>query len=485
MIFNSLVFVIFLVVVFTLHWMPLSRNRRHQNIVLMLSSYVFYGWWDPRFLALIIFSSLVDYTMALLISRTENEKLRYTWLMTSISANVGVLLFFKYFNFFINSFQQMMGLPEVPSTLDIILPVGISFYTFQTMSYTIDVYRRQMGPTRDLLDFLTYVNFFPQLVAGPIERGQTLLPQISSKRSFNYDQAVAGCRQILMGAFKKIVVADRLAPMVDTIFGTQDQFGGWMNMLGLVLFSMQLYGDFSGYSDIAIGTAKLFGIDLMRNFNRPYFSRDVGEFWRRWHISLSTWFRDYLYIPVGGSRGGKWMIARNVMIIFLVSGLWHGANWTFVIWGGLNGLLFLPLILSGTHKRRDVPFSSGDPWLTMKEIGQVVLTFILVCLTRAFFRAENVGHAMTYLRNMVAPGTAGGDFLTIVRKADLSIPAVALTLAFTVLLVVIDLLSMKPRIEHAFMTRPMFRYAGYAGLILIIGLFGVFTNPQAFIYFQF
>jgi D-alanyl-lipoteichoic acid acyltransferase DltB (MBOAT superfamily) len=319
-----------------LYWFAFNRNIRIQNILLLTASYIFYGWWDYRFLALIAFSSVLDYIVGLELSKSEGKIKRKLLLMASLTVNLGFLAFFKYFNFFAESFTEaftLLGQPFSLSRLEIILPVGISFYTFQTLSYTIDVYKKKLSAVRDPVAFLSYVSFFPQLVAGPIERATNLLPQFLKKRVFDYAKSIDGMRQILWGLFKKIVIADNCAVYVNDIFSNHADYNGSTLLLGGVLFAFQIYGDFSGYSDIAIGTSRLFGFDLMKNFAFPYFSRDIAEFWRRWHISLSTWFRDYLYIPLGGSRGGKLMNLRNVFVIFLVSGFWHGANWTFILWG--------------------------------------------------------------------------------------------------------------------------------------------------------
>src|SRR6056300_1722452 len=321
MLFNSLDFAIFLPIVFILYWFVTNHNLRLQNALIVIASYVFYGWWDWRFLSLIIFSTLVDYSIGRRLKNEENQKIRKTLLWTSIIVNLGFLGFFKYYNFFLDNFIaafSFFGQEIQPNTLNIILPVGISFYTFQTLSYTIDVYKKKLEPTEDFIAFSAFVCFFPQLVAGPIERATNLLPQFYKKRTFEYDKAVDGMRQILWGLFKKVVIADNCAEYANLIFNNYQDYNGSTLLLGAIFFTFQIYG---------------------------YFSRDIAEFWRRWHISLSTWFRDYLYIPLGGSRGGTWMKVRNTFIIFLVSGFWHGSNWTFVVWGGLNALYFLPLML--------------------------------------------------------------------------------------------------------------------------------------------
>jgi len=342
MLFNSLEFLLFLPIVFVLYWF-VFKKLHFQNILILVASYVFYGWWDWRFLSLILLSTIIDYTLGLQIKRTTQIKKRKLLLGVSLFFNLGMLGFFKYYNFFIDSWIEAwagFGVTMHASSLNIVLPVGISFYTFQTLSYTIDVYRGKLEPTKDFISFASFVSFFPQLVAGPIERATNLLPQFYKKRSFSYDNAVSGMKLILWGLVKKVVIADSCAILVNKIFENYHTESGLALCMGAVYFAFQIYCDFSGYSDIAIGTSRLFGFKLMRNFNYPYFSRDIAEFWRRWHISLSTWFRDYLYIPLGGSRGSKMFQLRNVFIIFLVSGFWHGANWTFIAWGGLNALFF-------------------------------------------------------------------------------------------------------------------------------------------------
>ena len=332
MLFNSIDFAVFLPIVFIFYWWVTAKNLKLQNGLIVVSSLIFYGWWDWRFLSLLLFSSFVDYGIGLALKNENRAQKRKFLLCVSLFLNLGLLSFFKYFNFFIANFKSAFTFfghsLDVPS-LNIILPVGISFYTFQTLSYGIDVYRRKLEPTRDIVAFLAFVSFFPQLVAGPIERATHLLPQFYSKRVFNYDKAVDGLRLILWGFFKKIVIADNAALYVNDIFTNYTQYSGGTLILGAVLFAFQIYGDFSGYSDIAIGLARLFGFDLMRNFKYPYFSKNIAEFWKKWHISLTTWFRDYLYLPLGGNRGSLFFKIRNVFIVFLVSGFWHGAKWTF------------------------------------------------------------------------------------------------------------------------------------------------------------
>lgn len=362
MLFNSIDFAIFLPVVFLIYWFIAGKNLKLQNVFILAASYTFYGWWDLRFLFLIVFSTFVDYCVGIGLKHQDNITKRKLLLWTSIIINLGLLGFFKYYNFFLDNFAAaftFFGSAIKTNSLNIILPVGISFYTFQSLSYSIDVYRRKFEPTNDFIVFSAFISFFPQLVAGPIERASHLLPQFYSLRKFNYAHAADGMRQILWGLFKKIVIADNCAVYANEIFNNSANYPGSTLFLGAIFFAFQIYCDFSGYSDIAIGTARLFGFELMRNFNFPYFSRDIAEFWRRWHISLSTWFRDYLYIPLGGSRGGIGMIIRNTFLIFIISGFWHGANWTFIAWGALNALYFLPLLIAKKNRvNLDIPVYS-------------------------------------------------------------------------------------------------------------------------------
>ncbi len=398
MLFNSIEFAIFLPLVFGAYWFLCLRNQKIQNALIILASYIFYGWWDWTFLSLIIFSSLVDYVIGIQYTKTKNKK--KLLLLISITVNLVLLGFFKYFNFFIESFVEaftFFGHTIKLDRLNIILPIGISFYTFQTLSYSIDAYKGKIQPTRNLLAFLAYVSFFPQLVAGPIERATNLLPQFYSKRKFEYQKAIDGMRQILWGLLKKIVIADNCAMYANDIFSNYTEYNSSTLALGTIFFAFQIYGDFSGYSDIAIGTARLFGFNLMQNFSFPYFSRDIAEFWRRWHISLSTWFRDYLYIPLGGSRGGTSAKIRNTFIIFIISGFWHGANWTFIIWGALNAFYFLPLLLMNKN-RKNMDFTIYTSVLTYPiNLFKTIITFSLTCFAWIFFRAESLNHAFDYI----------------------------------------------------------------------------------------
>tara|TARA_B110000908_G_scaffold20985_1_gene23582 strand:- start:119 stop:1576 length:1458 start_codon:yes stop_codon:yes gene_type:complete len=400
MLFNSIEFALFLPIVFILYWFVGNNSLKVQNSLLLGVSYFFYGWWDWRFLSLIIFSSFIDYFIGVLLIKEVRERKRKLLLIISIFINLGFLGIFKYYNFFIDSFTDAFTFfwySIEPSRLSVILPVGISFYTFQTLSYTIDVYKKKLKPTRDIISFFAFVSFFPQLVAGPIERATNLLPQFFVKRKFDYSKSVDGLRQILWGFFKKIVIADNCAVYVNDIFENYTIYPSSLLAIGAVLFAFQIYCDFSGYSDIAIGTARLFGFNLMQNFSFPYFSRDIAEFWRRWHISLSTWFRDYLYIPFGGSRGSLIIKIRNVVIIFIVSGFWHGASLTFIAWGLLHALYYIPLMLLGRNRSNTGSIAKGKYLPTLKEFFQMNITFTITVIAWVFFRADNMTHAIAYL----------------------------------------------------------------------------------------
>ena len=406
MLFNSIDFAIFLPVVFLLYWFATKENYKIQNILLLVASYFFYASWDYRFLFLLIFSTFLDYFTGIKIYEAKTRKVKRIWMWLSISINLGFLGLFKYFNFFADSFAdglRLLGFHADFWTLQVILPVGISFYTFHGLSYVLDLYNNRIKPERNFIDYSVFVSFFPLLVAGPIERATHLLPQIIKKREFNYSNAVDGMHQILWGLFKKVVVADNCAPIVAQIFNNPADHSGSELLLGVILFAFQIYGDFSGYSDIAIGTARLFGITLLRNFAYPYFARDIAEFWRRWHISLTTWFRDYLYIPIGGSRGGKWLIMRNTFIVFLVSGFWHGANWTFIVWGFLNALYFLPLLLLNKNRQNIEIAAKGKRFPSLKDLTGMLVTFCLTLIAWVFFRSESVSASLSFIQDIIGP----------------------------------------------------------------------------------
>ena len=482
MLFNSIDFAIFLPIVFFLYWVVVNKNLQLQNFLLLVASYVFYGWWDWRFLSLIAFSTLVDYSLGVLLGKEEKESKRKVYLWTSIIVNLGFLGFFKYYNFFVESFVDaftFFGQEIEIGTLNIILPVGISFYTFQTLSYTIDVYKRNLEPTKKFIAFAAFVSFFPQLVAGPIERASNLLPQILKKRSFNYCEAKDGLRLMLWGLFKKVVIADSLSPIVNDIFSNYSTLSSPVLIMGAIFFAFQIYGDFSGYSDIAIGTAKLFGIELMSNFKFPYFSKNIGEFWRRWHISLSTWFRDYLYIPLGGSRGSKLKGIRNVFAIFIVSGFWHGANWTFIFWGLFHALLFLPSFILGTNRKYVEIAKSGFNIVTaIKNVYRTVLTFALVTVGWVFFRAETISDAFTYLKRIV----------TVFSVGDYSHPNGYRLIDYLLLLLFFVayeyIIRNKERNPISF-TNKYVRLLVYILLVFLMLLFYDDGVDRSFIYFQF
>jgi D-alanyl-lipoteichoic acid acyltransferase DltB (MBOAT superfamily) len=482
MLFNSIDFAIFLPIVFILYWFVTNNSLKLQNFLIVAASYLFYGWWDWRFLALILFSTLVDYTIGQQLRNEENKLKRKTLLWISILVNLGFLGFFKYYNFFLDNFisafsffgQEIQG-----NSLNIILPVGISFYTFQTLSYTIDVYKRKLEPTKDFIAFSAFVSFFPQLVAGPIERATHLLPQFYHKRTFDYSKAVDGMRQILWGLFKKMVIADNCAECANQIFNNSADMNGSTLVLGALFFTFQIYGDFSGYSDIAIGTSRLFGFDLMQNFKFPYFSRDIAEFWRRWHISLSTWFRDYLYIPLGGSRGGTLMKVRNTFIIFIVSGFWHGANWTFIVWGALNAIYFLPLLLTNNNRNNIATVAQGKLLPTLKELAHMLLTFGLTVFAWIFFRAENMGHAYSYISEIFS-----FSLFEIPKFAEMGMATITIILVGLFVLIEWKGREGQYAISHlGIKWSPPLRYAMYYAIIIAIFWFG--GKEQEFLYFQF
>jgi alginate O-acetyltransferase complex protein AlgI len=472
--FNSPEFFVFLSVVYILYWLVLYKNLMVQNALLLCASYTFYGWWDWRFLSLIAFSSLIDFLVGYQLGKTNRASSRRLLLFVTLSTNLGLLAVFKYFNFFIESFETLLvsiGLPSNTGTLDLILPVGISFYTFQTLSYTIDIYRGTLKPSRDWVGFFAFVSFFPQLVAGPIERASNLLCQFEKPRSFDFHLAKDGLAQILWGLFKKVVIADTCGRNADVIFQGYAELDGSMLLLGAIFFSFQIYGDFSGYSDIAIGTAKLFNIKLSRNFSLPYFSRSMGEFWARWHISLSSWFRDYLYIPLGGSYHGRLRQSANVLITFTVSGLWHGANWTFVFWGLLNGLLYLPGSFRKASNRSRVP--AGD--VHSSPISNVIragVTFGLVSICWIFFRSDTITAAFGYIFRMI---TENPFSVPTGYKSDL------------LLILVLPLIEWFQRFkEHGLQMdeKPVyFRWAVYYTFVVVI--LKNYSDQRVFIYFQF
>jgi len=478
MLFNSVSFAIFLPIIFLLYWFATKGDLKRQNILLLVSSYFFYACWDWRFLFLLIFSTLLDYYTGLKMSASKSRASKKFWFWLSVIVNLGFLGVFKYFNFFAESFADAishLGLHINPWTLKVILPVGISFYTFHGLSYVIDIYKDRIKAERNFIDYSVFVSFFPLLVAGPIERATHLLPQIKVKRTFDQAKAVDGLRQILWGLFKKVVIADQCAVYANTIFNNPGDYSGSTHVAGALFFTFQIYCDFSGYSDIAIGTARLFGIDLLRNFAFPYFSRDIAEFWRRWHISLSSWFRDYLYIPLGGSKGGTWMKVRNTFAIFLVSGFWHGANWTFIFWGLLNALYIMPSILFKTNRNNLDIAAQGKFLPSMKELVSIVITFSLTVFAWIFFRSESLGHAFRYISEIFS-----GSLFTWPTVGS---PTLTLLL---VLFLMIEWLGREQQYAIAGLGLrwpKTVRLAMYYSIIMAIIYFA--GAPQQFIYFQF
>lgn len=477
MLFNSIEFAFFLPIVFIIYWaigyahINERLKLRIQNAFVVITSYVFYGWWDWRFLILIAFTSFCSWGSGLLISPSRpsyNGRRLFSpkfWMVANVILNLGILAIFKYYDFFVSEFGRLFGISTDSHLLNIILPVGISFYTFQALSYSIDVYRQKIKPTKDIIAFFAFISFFPQLVAGPIERATNLLPQFLQKRTFSYEQGMDGMRHILWGLFKKIVIADNCAIYVEQVWATYDTQSGSTLLLAAILFTFQIYGDFSGYSDIAIGTAKLFGIKLMQNFNNPYFSRDIAEFWRRWHISLTSWFRDYVYIPLGGNRRGLLRTIFNTFVVFLICGLWHGANWTYLVWGLYNVLLFLPLILLGKSKRyKDVP-------LVWKQLPQMLLTFVLVTIGWIIFRAPSMAEAWGYVCAMCSASL-------FPQPATIQYPV------WCAMAAIILMLTLEWHYRDAESVPLPKSIWAYYPLIIAIWWFA-YRNTQEFIYFQF
>lgn len=481
MLFNSLSFAIFLPIVFLVYWFLGKKSYKWQNIFLLAASYYFYAQWDWRFVFLLAFSTALDYFSGIKIHNADAIRSKRIWLILSVGINLGFLGFFKYYNFFIHEFSELLnkiGFQPHFFTLQIILPVGISFYTFHGLSYVFDIYNEKIKPTKNIVDYTLFVSFFPLLVAGPIERATHLLPQIKRKRMFDHSKVSDGLRQILWGLFKKMVIADNCAIYANEIFANYETQSGSNLFLGALFFTFQIYGDFSGYSDIALGSARMLGFNLLKNFNFPYFSRNIAEFWRRWHISLSSWFKDYLYIPLGGSRGGNWMRIRNTFIIFLVSGLWHGANWTFIVWGGLNALFIMPSIILKTNRRHLDIIAVGKLFPNFREFIQMSVTFLLTVFCWIFFRSETVTDAFNYI-------------LELFSDSLLSFPTLNKTALGTLILITFMMIvewvdrENNYALEKFFLNQPRWiRWSFYTFIILLLGLF-MQTNETPFIYFQF
>jgi len=475
MLFNSIEFLLFLPIVFAIYWLVNKKRLQLQNVLLLVASYYFYAFWDWRFLFLLVFSTGLDYFTGIKMHDAKDQKSKQFWFWLSISINLGFLGVFKYYNFFAESFAELlfsMGLQPNFWTLSVILPVGISFYTFHGLSYVIDIYKGKICPEKNIISYALFVSYFPLLVAGPIERATHLLPQIKKQRQFNYSLAIQGVKQIIWGLFKKVVIADNCAFFVNQLFENSQGYSGPELWIGMVFFAFQIYGDFSGYSDIALGTSKLFGIELLRNFNFPYFAKDIADFWRRWHISLSTWFRDYLYIPLGGSQGSKLMRIRNTFVIFLVSGFWHGANWTFIFWGAIHAFLFLPLLL--TNKNRS---NLGKSNYHISDLPKILFTFLFVCLAWVFFRADNLTEAFHYLAGMFNIENPSLGFFYKSQKYFL---LTLICLSSILFLIVVEWNNVKRKNYEIQLSKEITLI-----LLLMICFMGAYKNQLSFIYFQF
>jgi D-alanyl-lipoteichoic acid acyltransferase DltB (MBOAT superfamily) len=477
MTFNSAEFAVFLPAILIVYWV-LRRHLVAQNVMLLVGSYLFYGWWDYRFLSLIAVSTIADYSIARRLGVTNDERARKLLLIASAVVNLGILGFFKYYGFFVDSFEQLvsgLGFDVTAPTLRVVLPIGISFYTFQTMSYTFDVYRRRIDPECNLLTFGVYVAYFPQLVSGPIERAANLLPQIQRTRERpDLEKIWSGVWLILTGLFKKVVLADGVAAIVSSRFDDPSAHGGVSLLVGAYAFSIQIYGDFSGYSSIARGVSRLLGIELIRNFEQPYLSKNISQFWRTWHISLSTWLHDYLYVPLGGNRSGTWGTYRNLILTMLLGGLWHGAAWTFVVWGGIHGALLAGHRRLGRYEPRGRPEHPrlGDLW-------KIVITFHIVTFAWIFFRANDFAYAVDYFAGLARLG----DFAS---PGDLGLaPAMVVVGIFALVMLAMDLVD-RNRHEYEPLTRWSPILIGVISGLIIAGLL-VFSGgtPEPFIYFQF
>lgn len=477
MFFNSLAFAIFLPIVFFLYWFVFNKTKSTQNALLIVASYYFYSCWDWRFLFLLVFSTFLDYYTGIQIEKGKSEKSRKFWFWLSILVNLGFLGIFKYYNFFAASFAELLssaGVKASPILLEVILPVGISFYTFHGLSYVIDIYYKRIKAEYNFVDYSLFVSYFPLLVAGPIERATHLLPQVKVKREFNFQLAKEGVYQIIWGLVKKVVIADTCATYANAIFDNYTGMNSFSLILGAVYFAFQIYGDFSGYSDIALGVSKLFGLDLLRNFNYPYFSRDIAEFWRRWHISLSSWFRDYLYIPLGGSKGGLGMKIRNTFIIFVVSGFWHGANWTYVVWGFINAVYFLPLLLSNSNRNNMDAIQLKFNFDSVKVLMSILYTFLLTCVAWVFFRARSITDAVSYLKRIVTNRDFSFQYLDNERYSY--------ELLVMIGLFVLVEWNNRNKIEPLSGKRSMLKLA--LAIVAILA-FGTYSDYKEFIYFQF
>jgi D-alanyl-lipoteichoic acid acyltransferase DltB (MBOAT superfamily) len=484
MLFNSFEFLVFLPIIFILYWFVFNQSLRWQNILVLVASYFFYGWWSWKFMGLLMLSTALDFAYGFWVA-SPNRKKAKTFLWLSVINNLGILGVFKYYDFFATEFQNLFnlfGLHTNPVFLKLALPIGISFYTFHGMSYVFDIYRGNQKPIKNFVEYAVFVSFFPLLVAGPIERASHLLPQVQKPRFFNYKQAVEGCKLILWGMFKKVVIADSLADTVNFIYGNYETLNASSLLVGAIAFSLQIYGDFSGYSDIALGTAKLFGFELLSNFKFPYFSRDIAEFWRRWHVSLSSWFRDYLYIPLGGSKNGKVKAVRNTFIIFLVSGFWHGASWNFIVWGFLHACGFLPLLLFNRNRKYVSDVVAKDKSLpTLRELWQMVSTFAFVSFAWIFFRADGISTSLGYIERIGK---------SIIESPDqfLMIPEIKIEFIYAIILILGDWHLRRDERSLRHPKSILMKFSIYLILgTLILNKLLTYLNakPSSFIYFQF
>ncbi|WP_286965777.1 MBOAT family O-acyltransferase [Flavobacterium sp. UBA4854] len=477
MFFNSLAFAIFLPIVFFLYWFVFNKTKNTQNALLIVASYYFYSCWDWRFLFLLVFSTFLDYFTGIQIEKSNSGKSRKFWFWLSILVNLGFLGVFKYYNFFATSFAEMFtsfGFKVSPMLLNVVLPVGISFYTFHGLSYVIDIYYKRIKAEYNFIDYSLFVSYFPLLVAGPIERATHLLPELKEKREFNLEKAKEGVYQIVWGLVKKVVIADTCAVYANAIFDHYQSMNSFSLIMGAIYFAFQIYGDFSGYSDIALGVSKLFGLDLLRNFNYPYFSRDIAEFWRRWHISLSSWFRDYLYIPLGGSKGGLWMKIRNTFIIFVVSGFWHGANWTYIVWGFINAVYFLPLLISNSNRNNMDSIVLKWNLDSVKVLFSILTTFLLTCIAWVFFRAKTITDAVLYLKRIFTNGEFSPQYLDNERYNY--------ELLLIIGLFVLVEWNNRTKVEPISGKRSFLKMA--LAILAILAL-GTYSDYKEFIYFQF
>lgn len=477
MFFNSLQFACFLPVVFLAYWFIPNKSKSSQNIVLIIASYYFYMCWDWRFAFLLLFSIFSVYFTAIQIEQSKSESSRKFWLWLTITINLLFLGVFKYYDFFAVSFAELangFGLHLSPILLKLILPVGISFYTFHGLSYIIDIYYKRIQSEKNFIDYSLFVSYFPLLVAGPIERATHLLPQLKVKREFDFEKAKEGIYQIIWGLVKKVVIADTCAMYANAVFDNYNSMNSLSLVLGAVYFAFQIYGDFSGYSNIALGTSKLFGIDLLKNFDYPYFSRDIAEFWRKWHISLTTWFRDYIYIPLGGSRGSKWFQIRNVFIIFLISGFWHGASWTFIAWGFINALYFIPLLLLNKNRNNLDAFKISFNLDSVKIIFNILITFAITCLAWIFFRAKTIHDAVSYIKRMATDLHFAPQYFSFER--------------YNYEIILMILLFVFVEWNNRYKIEPLsgkYSWLKVSLSIMAIIALGIFTDYKNFIYFQF